>query len=107
MDQELTLETERVDDIPLLLAHMERMGLPALIDRYFPTHGNWVGLDPGWVAAVWLASILSRGDHRLSHVQPWVAQRRYTPRAGHGGRDHRSRLGRPPLVGRLASLEPG
>jgi hypothetical protein len=78
MDRELTLETERVDDIPLLLAQMERMSLPALIDRHFPTHGNWEGLNPGWVAAVWLASILSRGDHRLNHVQPWVAHRRYT-----------------------------
>jgi len=78
MERELTLETERVDDIPLLLALMEQMGLPALIDRYFPTHGNWEGLNPGWVAAVWLASILSRGDHRLNHVQPWVAHRRYT-----------------------------
>ena len=72
MDRELTLETERVDDIPLLLAQMQRMGLPALIDRHFPTHGNWEGLHPGWVAAVWLASILSRGDHRLNHVQALV-----------------------------------
>jgi len=77
MNGELTLETERVDDIPLLLAQMEQMGLPALIDRYFPTHGNWEGLAPGWVTTIWLASILSRGDHRLSHVQPWVDERRY------------------------------
>ena len=57
---------------------MDGMGLPALINCHFPTHGNWQGLAPGPVVAVWLAYILSRGDHRLSQVQPWVAKRRYT-----------------------------
>ena len=28
--------TERVDDIPLLLEQMQRMGLPTLIDHHFP-----------------------------------------------------------------------
>src|SRR5438270_7574700 len=70
-----TLLTERVDDIPLLLAEMERMGLPTLIDEGFPPHGNWSGLSPGWVATVWLAHVLSQGDHRLNHVRPWVEQR--------------------------------
>ena len=67
--------TERVDDVPLLLAQMERMGLAALLDAHFPTHGNWQGLTFGRVATIWLSSILSRGDHRLVHVEPWVAQR--------------------------------
>src|SRR5215468_3858269 len=67
--------TERVDDIPLLLAQMPRMGLPTLFDTHFPTHGNWTGLSLGWVSTIWLSSMLSRGDHRLVHVEPWVAQR--------------------------------
>ena len=70
--------TERVDDIPLLLEHMQRMGLPALFDAHFPMHGNWQGLSLGWVSTIWLSSILSRGDHRLVHVEPWVAQRLWT-----------------------------
>src|SRR6266446_3514715 len=57
--------TERVDDIPLLLEQMQRMGLPALFDDHFPTHGNWQGLSLGWVSTLWLSSIVSRGDHRL------------------------------------------
>ena len=65
--------TERVDDIPLLLEQMQRMGLPTLLDDHFPTHGNWQGLSLGWVTTMWLSSILSRGDHRLVHVAPWVA----------------------------------
>lgn len=67
--------TERVDDIPLLLEQMQRMNLPTLIDHHFPTHGNWQGLSLGWVSTIWLSSILSRGDHRLVHVEPWVNSR--------------------------------
>jgi hypothetical protein len=68
--------TERVDDIPLLLEHMQRMELPTLIDSHFPAHGNWDGLSLGWVITIWLSSILSRGDHRLVHVEPGVLVKR-------------------------------
>src|SRR5438094_8948951 len=67
--------TERVDDIPLLLEHMQRMGLPTLLDTHFPTHVNWTGLSLGWVSTIWLSAMLSRGDHRMVHVEPWVAKR--------------------------------
>jgi transposase len=70
--------TERVDDIPLLLEQMQRMELPTLIDQHFPAHGNWKGLSLGWVSTIWLSSILSQGDHRLTHVEPWVANRLWT-----------------------------
>jgi len=61
-----SLINERVDDIPVLQAQMQHMGLPSLLDELFPTHGNWQGLSLGWVATIWLTHILSRGDHRLS-----------------------------------------
>jgi transposase len=66
---------ERIDDVPLLLAQLERMKVPALLDAHFPTHGNWQGLSLGAVTAVWLAHILSQADHRLNHVRPWVEAR--------------------------------
>ena len=75
MTEELTITTERVDDIPLLLAHGERMGIPALLDQHFPTHGNWGGLSLGWMGLGWLAHILTEGDHRMSHVQAWAGKR--------------------------------
>lgn len=81
--------TERVDDIPLLLAQMQRMGLPALLDHPFPTHGNWQGLSLGWVSTIWLSSILSRGDHRRVHAEPWVAQRLWTRQVTTGQRVQR------------------
>ena len=73
--------TERVDDIPLLLEQRQRMGLPSLFDDHVPTHGNWQGLSLGWVATIWLSAILSRGDPRLVHVEPWVGNRLWTLRA--------------------------
>jgi transposase len=72
MTETLNITTERVDDIPLLLAQMKQMQLPNLLDSYFSAHGNWQGLDPGWVTTIWLAHVLSQADHRLSHVQPWA-----------------------------------
>src|SRR5436305_14152 len=78
MNETLTIHTERVDDVPLLLAQMERMGMPALLDAHFPTHGNHQGLSLGWTSAVWLAHILSRADHRLNQVRPWADQLRAT-----------------------------
>lgn len=72
MTKSVTLTTERVDDIPLLLAQLKRMEIPELLDENFPTHGNWQGLSLGNVAVVWLCHILSQADHCLNHVQGWV-----------------------------------
>ena len=66
-------KTERVDDIPLLLAQMEKMEIAPLLDKHFPTHGNWQGLSLGQVVVGWLTYILSKGDHRLNSVRGWVA----------------------------------
>lgn len=84
MDTELTIETERVDDIPLLLAEEQRMGLAELLNEHFPTHGNWQGLSLGHVVEGWLAYILSAADHRLSYVQGWAAGRLRTLRGSLG-----------------------
>jgi transposase len=81
MAETLTITTERVDDLPLLLTHLMRMDLPRLIDSYFRQHGNWQGLPAAWVATVWLAHLLSQADHRLNHVQPWAEQRLHTLQA--------------------------
>ena len=67
------MKTERLDDIPLLLAQMEKMKIAALLNKHFPVHGNWQGLGVGEIVVVWLAYILSEGDHRLNSVQGWVA----------------------------------
>src|SRR6266550_1748723 len=78
MTETLTIRSERVDDIPLLLAQLDRMGVQPLLDEQFPTHGNWVGLSLGWVTVIWLTHILSEANHRLNHVEPWAEQRLQT-----------------------------
>lgn len=75
MNKPTILKTERVDDIPLLLAQLERMGVQELLEQHFPTHGNWQGLSLGQVAIVWLSHILSQADHRMNQVQSWAEKR--------------------------------
>ena len=74
METELTITTERVDDFVLLIRVMMRLGLPAILDRHIPHHWFQKGLSWGWVATIWLAHILSRGDHRKLTVRDWVRQ---------------------------------
>ena len=74
----LTITNERVDDIPLLLRQMTHMGVGELLDKHFETHGNWQGASLGTVSEVWLSHILSEGDHRLSYLEDWVADRPVT-----------------------------
>jgi hypothetical protein len=75
MTETLTIRSERVEDIPLLLAQLDRMGVQPLLDEHFSTHGNWVGLSLGGVTGLWLTHILSEAEHRLNHVEPWAEQR--------------------------------
>ncbi len=75
MTEQLTVTTERVDDIPIVLAQSDDMAIAELLDEYFKPHGNWEGTSLGWTTAVWLTHIVSEGDHRMNQVQGWVAQR--------------------------------
>jgi transposase len=69
------LRVEAVADLPVLWATLQRLDLPATLDRHFPAPPHWNGpLTPGEVLAVWLLFLVSQGDHCLNHVQPWVAQ---------------------------------
>src|SRR3954454_25176505 len=69
---------EAVADLPVLWATLQRLGLPATLDRHFPAPLHWKGpLTPGEVLAVWLLFIVSRGDHCLNHVESWVDDHQY------------------------------
>ena len=70
MSQTITATHERVDDIPAIIAHLKKMRVAELSDTHFPTNGNWEGLSLGWTTVVWLAFLLSEGDHRLYRVEP-------------------------------------
>ena len=72
----LEISTERVDDIPVILATLLKMDIPNQIDSCFKTHGNREGLSLGWLITVWLVYIISQQDHRMNHVRDWVKERR-------------------------------
>ena len=74
MTNELTFTTERIDDFVLLIHVMLRLDLPEILDRHIPRHWFQEGLSWGWVATIWLAHIVSQGDHLKLTVRDWVRQ---------------------------------
>ncbi|HEX3228078.1 MAG TPA: IS1634 family transposase [Pyrinomonadaceae bacterium] len=78
MSEHITITHERTDDIPVIIAFLLKMRVAELIDKHFPTNGNWTGLSLGQMLVVWLTFIISEGDHRLYHVEPWVAAHQHT-----------------------------
>lgn len=80
MKEALSIETERADDIPLLLTHIQRMQVATLLDKHFPTHGLRKGLSMGELTQVWLVHVLSQADHRMNRVQEWASRRLTTLR---------------------------
>src|SRR6266705_6048168 len=78
MSKKITATHERVDDIPAIIAHLKKRRVAELLDTHFATNCNWEGLRLGWTTVVWLAFLLSEGDHRLYRVEPWVNAHRRT-----------------------------
>jgi transposase len=74
MREELSITTERIDDFVVLLKLMQQMDLPSILDRHLPRHWLQQGLSWGWTATIWLAHIISQGDHRKLTVRDWVRQ---------------------------------
>ena len=78
MNPEITITTEHIDDFPLLLETMMRLGLPEILDHHLNRHGLHQGLSWGWITTIWLAHILSQSDHRKLPVQAWVRKAQET-----------------------------
>src|SRR5215218_9187908 len=74
----ITATHERVDNIPAIIVHLKNMRVAELLDKHFQPNGNWQGLSLGGTTVVWLAFILSEGDHRLYRVEPWVTAHQRT-----------------------------
>ena len=75
---ELVIITERVDDVALLIGQMINMGLPEILDRHIPRHWKQRGISWGWTAVIWLAYILTEGDHRKVSVETYIAGMKHT-----------------------------
>src|SRR6266851_5571285 len=75
---DLVIITERVDDVALLIGQMVKRGLVEVLDRHLPRHwkqrrGSW-----GGTAVIWLASILTEGDHRKVSVEAYITGMHHT-----------------------------
>lgn len=75
---ELVIITERVDDVALLVGQMVKMGLPEVLDRHIPRHWKQRGISWGWTAVIWLAYILTEGDHRKVSVETYIKGMKHT-----------------------------
>src|SRR5947199_9270559 len=75
---ELVIITERVDDVALLIGQMVTMGFPEVLDRHIPRHWTQRGLSWGWTAVIWLAYILTEGDHRKVSVETYLKSMHHT-----------------------------
>src|SRR5271157_4129326 len=74
LSKELTVTTEAVDDIPILVGSAERLGVADLLDKHFVVDSKWQGLSLGKMLEGWLSHILSESDHRLNQVEGWAEQ---------------------------------
>jgi len=75
---DLVMITERVDDVALLIGQMVKMGLPEVLDRHIPRHWTQRGLSWGWTAVIWLAYIVTEGDHRKVSVETYLQGMHHT-----------------------------
>src|SRR5437867_940445 len=75
---ELVIITERVDDVALLIGQMVTMGFPEVLHRPIPHHATQRGISWGWTAVIWLASILTEGDHRNVSVEAYLTGMHHT-----------------------------
>jgi len=75
---DLVIITERVDDVALLIGQMVTMGFVEVLDRHLPRHWKQRGLSWGWTAVIWLAHILTEGDHRKVAVEVYIKGMHHT-----------------------------
>src|SRR5262252_9926740 len=75
---DLVIITERGDDVALRIGQMVKMGLPEVLDRHIPRHWTQRGLSWGWTAVMWLAYIVTEGDHRKVSVETYLKGMHHT-----------------------------
>jgi transposase len=77
---DLVIITERVDDVALLIGQMVKMGFVEVLDRHIPRHWQQREISWGWTAVIWLAYILTEGDHRKVSVETYLKGMQHTLR---------------------------
>src|SRR5260370_26371765 len=75
MNEDCTITSEQINDLPLLLGISEGLGVRRLIDAQIRPHGNWEGISVGTAVSGWLCHLLMERDHRVVRVREWAADR--------------------------------
>ena len=57
---------------------MVKMGLPEVLDHHIPRHWTQRGLSWGWTAVIWLAYIVTEGDHRKVSMETYLKGMHHT-----------------------------
>jgi transposase len=74
----LTLQHERVDDIPVPLGVMNQLGLADILEPHLGSHHLHQGVSNGTLAVTWMAFILSEANHCKVAVQDWPLRHQQT-----------------------------
>ena len=69
---DVVMLTERVDDVALRIGQMVKRGCGEVRDRPRPRPGKQRRRSWGWTAVIWLAYILTEGDHRKVTVAAYI-----------------------------------
>jgi transposase len=75
---DLTMQHERVDDIPLLIGLMQKLHLPEVLERGLGSHHLHQGISNGLLTCGWLAFILSAANHCKVSVEGWAQNHQHT-----------------------------
>lgn len=77
MSDAVQISSERVDDIPLIVAWLKQMQIVEWMDQALKQpHGNRKGLSYGQLSVLLLTYIMTQADHRLCGAESWVTSHR-------------------------------
>ena len=72
-------QSERADDLPLIIHWLKQMEIASIIDQELPPpHGNRKGLSYGQLSVLFLTYVVSQSDHRLCAVETWIEKHQKT-----------------------------
>ena len=76
MKEERTVETERLDDLPVLIEWLKQMQVDTIIDNHTHPHRLWGGINKGLLGLTWIAHMLMTGDHRKVRLNEMLQRTR-------------------------------
>jgi len=76
MKEERTVETERIDDLPVLIEWLKQMKVDEIIAAHTHPHGLWGGIRKGLLGLTWIAHLIMTGDHRQVRLNELLQRNR-------------------------------